>query len=56
MMYIVMIIKTKYFSGYFGFLHVFSSGNDGVVVISPDGKPVICDVFVFGFLYLCCKE
>jgi len=38
MMYIVMIIKTKYFSGYYGFLHVVSRGNDSVVVISPDGK------------------
>ena len=38
MMYIVMIIKTKYFSGYYGFLHVVSRGNDSMVVISPDGK------------------
>ena len=38
MMYFVMIIKTKYFSGYSGFLHVASRGNDSVVVISPDGK------------------
>jgi hypothetical protein len=38
MMYIVMIIKTKSFSGYSGFIHVVSRGNDSVVVISPDGK------------------
>ena len=38
MIYIVMIIKTKYFSGYYGFLHVVSRGNDSVVVTSPDGK------------------
>jgi hypothetical protein len=33
MIYIAMIIKTKYYSGYYGFLHVVSSGNDSVVVI-----------------------
>jgi hypothetical protein len=38
MMYIVMIIKAKYFSGYYDFLHVVSRGNDSVVVISPDRK------------------
>ena len=34
----IMIIKTKYFSGYSGFLHVVSKGKYSVVVISPDGK------------------
>ena len=38
MMYIVMIIKAKNFSGYYDFLHVVSRGNDSVVVISPDRK------------------
>jgi hypothetical protein len=28
MIYIAMIIKTKYYYGYYGFLHVVSRGND----------------------------
>jgi hypothetical protein len=40
-MYIVMIIKAKYFSGYYDFLHVVSRDNDSVVVISPNRTPVV---------------